>query len=63
PKFHRCDEVAVLMELQEASTSQTAKDRNRSAGWNRLLKWEQWQPLRLAYQYQDKERFPQSQQN
>lgn len=56
PKFHRCDEVAVLMDLEVPSTSRTTTDRNRAAGWNRLLKWEQWQPLRLAYQYKDKEK-------
>lgn len=59
PKFHRCDEVAVLMDLQTSSTAQSSKDRNRPAGWNHLLKWEQWQPLRLAYQYKDKEKLSQ----
>lgn len=47
PKFHRCDEVAVLMNLapQPAVTPEAAKP-----AWNKLLKWNEWQPLRLAYQ-------------
>ncbi len=47
PKFHRCDEVAVLMNLVEqpvAKSTQSSKTRNP------LLKWGEWQPLRLAYQ-------------
>lgn len=46
PKFHRCDEVAVLMNLNEKSTS---ADAGRPAAWSHLLKWSEWQPLKLAY--------------
>ena len=46
PKFHRCDEVAVLMTLHEKRANATEV---RSPAWNGLLKWEAWQPLRLAY--------------
>lgn len=53
PKFHRCDEVAVLMNL--AITSATADERNRQPAWNHLLKWREWQPLRLAYRYEYQE--------
>lgn len=55
PKFHRCDEVAVLMNLtHESATSTEAYD--RQPGWNRLLKWDEWQPLRLAYQHEQHQR-------
>lgn len=46
-KFHRCDEVAVLMNLR--ATKKTAEPESVSAGWNNLLRWEEWQPLKLAY--------------
>ena len=54
PKFHRCDEVAVLMNLvdQPAAIPTTSA---RSAGWSHLLKWDEWQPLRLAYQKKETE--------
>lgn len=48
PKFHRCDEVAVLMNLVDQPVK-TELESARPAGWNHLLKWEEWQPLRLAY--------------
>lgn len=49
-KFHRCDEVAVLMNLVEQPVSaQRKEDAVRPPAWNSLLKWEEWQPLRLAY--------------
>ena len=48
PKFHRCDEVAVLMHLQPQAGQPPEP---RPAAWNRLLKWDSWQPLRLAYQH------------
>ncbi len=48
PKFHRCDEVAVLMDLVKKAESEE-EDPLRAAGWNSLLKWEAWQPLKLAY--------------
>lgn len=49
PKFHRCDEVAVLMNL---ATQPVVKSEAVKPAWNRLLKWNEWQPLRLAYQQQ-----------
>lgn len=48
PKFHRCDEVAVLMDLIKKAEPEE-EDPLRAAGWNSLLKWEAWQPLKLAY--------------
>ena len=49
PKFHRCDEVAVLMNLVQQPATAVEQETPRLAGWNSLLKWEEWQPLRLAY--------------
>ena len=49
PKFHRCDEVAVLKNLT-ARGQQEAKAQ-RAAAANPLLKWQAWQPLKLAYSY------------
>ncbi|MCX6045050.1 MAG: GNAT family N-acetyltransferase [Chloroflexi bacterium] len=49
PKFHRCDEVAVLMNLVAKPAVAAEQETPRPAGWNHLLKWEEWQPLRLAY--------------
>ena len=46
PKFHRCDEVAVSMPLVE----KPAKIDTRPPAWNGLLRWDSWQPLKLAYQ-------------
>ena len=46
-KFHRCDEVAVLMNLVEQPD---AADGAGRPAWSHLLKWNEWQPLRLAYQ-------------
>ena len=48
PKFHRCDEVAVLKHLTARSQDEAA------AAWpagNPLLKWQAWHPLKLAYSY------------
>ena len=45
-KFHRCDEVAVLMNLVEKPVEEGAV---RPAAWSHLLKWNEWQPLKLAY--------------
>ncbi|MEZ4861213.1 MAG: GNAT family N-acetyltransferase [Caldilineaceae bacterium] len=53
PKFHHCDEVAVLMNLVEEPQANDAAA--RQTGWNRLLKWGEWQPLRLAYRYEQYE--------
>lgn len=49
PKFHRCDEVAVLMNLAEAPAD-SQNEVGRDAGWTKLLKHPAWQPLKLAYQ-------------
>lgn len=54
PKFHRCDEVAVLMNLARQPSSEEQAIA-RSAGWNSLLKHKAWQPLRLAYRYEQYE--------
>ncbi len=54
-KFHRCDEVAVLMEL--SAERPAAQEAPQAAGaWATLLKWEEWQPLRLAYRQSSAER-------
>jgi amino-acid N-acetyltransferase len=45
PKFHRCDEVAVLMNL----TSPTDHFDTKRPGWSSLLKYGEWQPLKLAF--------------
>lgn len=54
PKFHACDEVAVLMNLAEqpipVDNGVGMQQRIQAGGWNALLKWGEWQPLRLAYQ-------------
>jgi len=55
PKFHRCDEVAVLMNLAKQPENADEQAAARSAGWNHLLKWGEWQPLRLAYRYEQLE--------
>ncbi len=49
PKFHRCDEVAVLMDLVQPRAP-AKEPPQRLPAWNNLLKWGEWQPLRLAYQ-------------
>jgi amino-acid N-acetyltransferase len=55
PKFHRCDEVAVLMHLvPQLETVESVPQ--RAPAWNTLLRWEEWQPLRLAYQQKSGER-------
>lgn len=46
-KFHRCDEVAVVLEI-EAAVQATSSP--MEATWRALLKHKAWQPLRLAYQ-------------
>ncbi|MBV7331912.1 GNAT family N-acetyltransferase [Chloroflexi bacterium TSY] len=45
-KFHCCDEVAVLMHLSE---TQSVNKSFPQEAWKGLLKWSEWQPLRLAY--------------
>lgn len=51
PKFHRCDEVAVLKHLTMRSRQEAQAVAARPAAGNPLLKWQAWQPLRLAYNY------------
>ena len=55
PKFHHCDEVAVLINLAKQPENADEQAAARSAGWNHLLKWGEWQPLRLAYRYEQHE--------
>jgi amino-acid N-acetyltransferase len=63
-KFHRCDEVAVLMNLVEKpgvsdNGREGARDSGRSKpAWSHLLKWSEWQPLKLAYQQKPVEAQP-----
>jgi amino-acid N-acetyltransferase len=45
-KFHHCDEVAVLMPLVD----KPVKVETKTPAWNGLLRWDSWQPLKLAYQ-------------
>ena len=45
-KFHHCDEVAVLMPLVD----KPIKVETKPPAWNGLLRWDSWQPLKLAYQ-------------
>ena len=47
-KFHHCDEVAVLMPLVEKPAK--VEPENKLPAWNGLLRWDSWQPLKLAYQ-------------
>ncbi|MBP7962994.1 MAG: GNAT family N-acetyltransferase [Caldilineaceae bacterium] len=49
PKFHRCDEVAVLMDIAIRPGQSIDADTARPAAWNSLLKYPAWQPLKLAY--------------
>lgn len=51
PKFHRCDEVAVLKHLTMRSQQEAQAAAARPVAGNPLLKWQAWQPLRLAYNY------------
>lgn len=45
-KFHHCDEVAVSMPL----VKKPVKVETKLPAWNGLLRWDSWQPLKLAYQ-------------
>ena len=49
-KFHHCDEVAVLMNLVEKPE---AGDSLGRPAWSHLLKWSEWQPLKLAYRQRE----------
>lgn len=55
-KFHRCDEVAVLMNLVEKPEAENA-NRGKPA-WSHLLKWSEWQPLKLAYKQNSSDNQP-----
>jgi amino-acid N-acetyltransferase len=46
-KFHRCDEVAVLMNLVDKPGM--GENGRGTPAWRHLLKWSEWQPLKLAY--------------
>ena len=48
PKFHRCDEVAVLMRL--AQPNEKPRPAQKASGWSSLMRYGEWRPLRLAYQ-------------
>lgn len=52
-KFHRCDEVAVLMNLVEKPDLDNAGAAGGGGrakpAWSHLLKWSEWQGLKLAY--------------
>jgi amino-acid N-acetyltransferase len=48
PKFHRCDEVAVLMRLEQPD--ERPRPVQKAAGWSSLMRYGEWRPLRLAYQ-------------
>jgi amino-acid N-acetyltransferase len=61
-KFHRCDEVAVLMNLVEkpgvGDNGRDAREGRAAPAWRHLLKWSEWQPLKLAYQQKQVEVAP-----
>ena len=46
PKFHHCDEIAVARNLTDSPVSQA---QTAQAAASPLLKWQAWQPLKLAY--------------
>ena len=46
PKFHHCDEVAVARNLTDRPLEEAHTAR---AAASPLLKWQAWQPLKLAY--------------
>ena len=50
-KFHHCDEVAVLMNLVEKPGA--ADNGIERPAWSHLLKWSEWQPLKLAYRQRE----------
>ena len=53
-KFHRCDEVAVLMNLVDSPLG-ADNAAVRGGTWSSLLKWSEWQPLKLAYKQKQAE--------
>lgn len=57
PKFHRCDEVAVLKRLRiHTADDDGSAELMPHAAWTGLLKWEAWQPLKLAYKQEQQEK-------
>ena len=48
PKFHHCDEVAVARSLTDSPISQAQTAQTAASP---LLKWQAWQPLKLAYRH------------
>lgn len=52
PKFHHCDEVAVARNLTDVPIDQSQA---ALAATSPLLKWQAWQPLKLAYRHSDRE--------
>ena len=46
PKFHHCDEIAVARTLTDSPVHQAQA---AQAAASPLLKWQAWQPLKLAY--------------
>ena len=52
PKFHHCDEVAVARSLTDSPISQA---RPAQTAASPLLKWQSWQPLKLAYRHSNSE--------
>jgi amino-acid N-acetyltransferase len=52
PKFHHCDEVAVARNLTDSPVSQAQA---AQAAASPLLKWQAWQPLKLAYRRSNSE--------
>lgn len=48
PKFHHCDEVAVARSLTDSPLSQAQAAQTAASP---LLKWQAWQPLKLAYRH------------
>lgn len=57
-KFHRCDEVAVLMNLVEKAEAENSGANRAKPAWSHLLKWSEWQGLKLAYKQNSTENQP-----
>ena len=52
PKFHHCDEVAVARSLTDTPISQSQAVQTAASP---LLKWQAWQPLKLAYRHSNRD--------
>ena len=57
-KFHRCDEVAVLMNLVEKTDADVNGPGRAKPAWSHLLKWSEWQGLKLAYKQNSSDNQP-----